>query len=166
LNLIRVMPAKGRDTSSHPSRSGSGYRSAQQLASPGLSSLLGRHGVTIDDYTAFCSRLPHASYVVQWGGAHVWKVAGKVFAIGGWNSGGEGLYVTFKCTPLAFEVLKDMPGLRPAPYLASRGLLWIQRTGAQRLDGAGLRDHLRDSHRIVAAGLPKKVQRELGLAQT
>ena len=81
--------------------------------------------MTIDDYNAFCSRLPHTTYVVQWGGAHVWKVAGKVFAIGGWNGGEEGLYVTFKCTPLAFEVLKDMPGLRPAPYLASRGLIWI-----------------------------------------
>ena len=34
------------------------------------------------------------------------------------------------------------------------------------MDDAVLRDHLRDSHRIVAAGLPKKVQRELGLAQT
>ena len=166
MNLIRVMPAKGRETSSHPSRSGSGYRSAQHLASPGLCSLLGRHGVTIDDYNAFCSRLPHTTYVVQWGGAHVWKVAGKVFAIGGWNGGEEGLYVTFKCTPLAFEVLKDMPGLRPAPYLASRGLIWIQRTDAQSMDDAVLRDHLRDSHRIVAAGLPKKVQRELGLAQT
>ena len=27
------------------------------------------------------------TYVVQWGGAHVWKVGGKVFAIGGWERG-------------------------------------------------------------------------------
>ncbi|MCR6659935.1 MAG: hypothetical protein NVV72_11555 [Asticcacaulis sp.] len=32
--------------------------------------------------------------VVQWGGAHVWKVGGKVFAIGGWHDG-VGLIVTF-----------------------------------------------------------------------
>ncbi len=31
--------------------------------------------------------LPATTHVVQWGGAHVWKVGGKVFAVGGVGSG-------------------------------------------------------------------------------
>ena len=44
--------------------------------------------MTLEEYNDFCQSLPHAAHVVQWGGAHVWKVGGlekgKVFAIGGW----------------------------------------------------------------------------------
>ena len=118
----------------------------------------------LEDYNAFCASLGHTSHVVQWGGAHVWKVAGKVFAIGGWNEG-TALAVTFKVTPLAFDILKEQEGLRPAPYLASRGMTWIQRTGAGAVDDAALCDYLRESHRLAALTLPKKRLRELGLYQ-
>lgn len=116
----------------------------------------------LDRYNAFCAALPHASHVVQWGGAHVWKAAGKVFAIGGWNDGEE-LAVTFKCSPMAFQLLKEQPGMRPAPYLASRGMIWLQRTGDETLDDAALQDYLRESHRLVLLGLSMKRRRELGL---
>ena len=77
--------------------------------------------MTLDDYNSFCASLPHTTHVVQWGGAHVWKVGGKVFAIGGWSDG-DGLAVSFKVSEMAFDILKEQPGLRPAPYLASRGM--------------------------------------------
>ena len=82
------------------------------------------------------------THVVQWGGAHVWKVGGKVFAIAGLDER-EALAVTFKCSELAYDILKDQPGLRPAPYLASRGMKWIQRRTAESMDDAALRDYLR-----------------------
>ena len=41
--------------------------------------------VTYQEFNEFCGSLPHTTYVMQWGESHVWKVAGKVFAIGGWN---------------------------------------------------------------------------------
>lgn len=118
--------------------------------------------MNLNDYNSFCASLPHSSHVVQWGGAHVWKVASKVFAIGGWDDGAA-LAVTFKCSPMSFDLLKDQPGLRPAPYLASRGMAWIQRTGDASMDDAALRDYLRESHRLAWMNLRKKVQRELGL---
>ncbi len=119
--------------------------------------------MTAAEYNAFCGRLPHTSHVVQWGGAHVWKVAGKVFAIA-WDEPGE-LHVTFKVSDLSYDLMKEQPGLRPAPYLASRGMKWIQRTDRMTLNDAGLRDYLTESHRIVASGLPKRTQRELGIGQ-
>ena len=42
--------------------------------------------MTRDEFNAFCKGLCATSHVVQWGGADVWKVGGKVFAIG-WAEG-------------------------------------------------------------------------------
>ena len=119
--------------------------------------------MTLDDYNGFCALLPHTSHVVQWGGAHVWKVGGKVFAIGGWGNG-ERLAVTFKCSPMSFELLKESPGVRPAPYLASRGMSWLQRYDDISMDDATLHDYLRERHRLVANGLPRKLRIDLGIA--
>ena len=80
----------------------------------------------------------------------MWKVGGKVFAVAGWNDG-EALAVTFKCSPLSFDLLKEQKGLRPAPYLASRGMSWIQRTSAESMDDAALKDYLRESHQAGIA---------------
>ena len=118
--------------------------------------------MTGEDYDAFCRSLPATSRVVQWGGALVWKGGDKVFAIG-WFSGDEEPKVTFKVDPLAFEMLKELPGLRPAPYLASRGMSWIEHFGRPGLSDEELRAYLTRSHALVAAGLTKKARRELGL---
>ena len=118
--------------------------------------------MTLDEYNVFCGGLAHATHVVQWGDAHVWKIGGKVFAIAGWQDGDE-LGVTFKTSELSFEILKDQQGCRPAPYLAARGMKWIQRTGYETLSDDDLREYLQKSYQLVGSGLTKKKQRELGL---
>ncbi|WP_269931135.1 MmcQ/YjbR family DNA-binding protein [Aminobacter sp. HY435] len=119
--------------------------------------------MTLDEYNGFCASLPHTTHVVQWGGAHVWKVGGKVFAIGGWTDG-EGFAVSFKVSEMAFDILKEQPGLRPAPYLASRGMKWIQHQTGESMDDDGLRDYIGESHRIIAAKLPRSTRVQLGLS--
>lgn len=114
-----------------------------------------------DAFNRFCGALPGATYVVQWGGSHVWKVGGKVFAIGGWDEKAPAF--TFKVSPIAFEMLKAQPGLRPAPYLASRGMSWIQQFSKPGLSDKELKAYLRASYDLVVAGLPKKKRSELGL---
>jgi predicted DNA-binding protein (MmcQ/YjbR family) len=42
-------------------------------------------------------------------------------------------------------------------------MLWLQRAGPQTLKDRDLKNYIRESHRLVAAGLPKRVQKELGL---
>lgn len=112
-------------------------------------------------FNAFCKSLPHTTHVVQWGGAHVWKIGGKVFAIG-WPDGAELDTCSFKVSELSFDILKEQPGCRPAPYLASRGMKWIQRYSAETLGDDDLKAYLEASYRLVAAGLTKMLQRELG----
>jgi predicted DNA-binding protein (MmcQ/YjbR family) len=120
-----------------------------------------RDDMTYEEFNAFCRALPATSYVVQWGGSHVWKVGGKVFAIGGWQLDEPSF--TFKVSDLAYEILKEQPGLRPAPYLASRGMKWIQHFAKPGLSDGELRDYIRQSHIIVSQVLSKKRRIELGL---
>ena len=115
-------------------------------------------------FNAFCTGLPAARHVVQWGNSDVWKVGGKVFAVGGWGDGGHAAYA-FKVTPIAYEILRDRPGLRPAPYLASRGMKWIQHYGEPGLNDSELKHFITASHKLVSLVLAKKVQRQLSLTQ-
>lgn len=118
--------------------------------------------MTLDGYNAFCASLAATHTVVQWGGAHVWKVGDKVFAIARTDDG-VALSVTFKCSWASFDILKEQPGLRPAPYLASRGMSWIQRLTDEAMPDEALQDYLRESHRLVAQKLTKRARVELGL---
>jgi predicted DNA-binding protein (MmcQ/YjbR family) len=114
-------------------------------------------------FNAFCRALPATTYVVQWRGSHVWKVGGKVFAIGGRQNDEPSF--TFKVSELSYEILKAQPGLRPAPYLASRGLTWIQHFERPGLSDEDLREYIRQSYVIVSKGLSKKKRIELGLEE-
>ena len=120
--------------------------------------------MTYEEYNAFCETLPHTTHVIQWGNSHVWKVGGKVFAIGGWDNG-KYPGITFKVSDIAYEYLKEQPGLRPAPYLASRGMKWIQHYDKPGLSEDDLKSYIEDSHHLVSLGLTKKLQKELGLNQ-
>ena len=117
--------------------------------------------LTRNDINAYCAAFPQATHVVQWGNADVYKVGRKVFAIIG--MGNTGATVTFKASEMAFEILSESPGLRPAPYMASRGLKWIQHYEEPGLSDDSLRDHIKASYDTVVAGLTAKKRRDLGL---
>jgi predicted DNA-binding protein (MmcQ/YjbR family) len=119
--------------------------------------------MTCDEFNAFCCALPATTHSVQWRGSNVWKVGDKVFAIGGWLE--DRLTVTFKVNDIAYEMLKEQPGLRPAPYLASRDMKWIQHFAEPGLTHDELRQYIRHSHCIVSQGLSRKRQAELGLSK-
>ncbi|MEO0363061.1 MAG: MmcQ/YjbR family DNA-binding protein [Pseudomonadota bacterium] len=119
--------------------------------------------MTRDEFNAFCAALPQTTHVRQWGDADVWKIGGKVFAIGGWSDGEDAF--TFKPSEIGFEVLAERPGVRPAPYMASRGLKWLQQFAEDGLSDEELQAELAGSYERVAAGLPKKTRRALGLSE-
>ena len=120
--------------------------------------------MTYEAFNDFCRTLTATSYVIQWGNSHVWKVAGKVFAIGGWEKADKPAF-TFKTSESDFLFLSDEPGYRPAPYFASRGMMWIQQYDMPVTEDDELKYYLKESYRIVSLGLTKKKQKELGLNQ-
>jgi len=113
------------------------------------------------EFNDYCGSLPATTHVVQWGNSDVWKVGGKLFALCGWNDGKDAF--TFKASDIAYEVLQETPGLRPAPYLASRGMKWLQQYEAPGLSDAELQQHIAMSYDMVVAKLTKKIRTELGL---
>lgn len=120
--------------------------------------------MTYAEFNKFCKSLPATTYAVQWGNSHVWKVGGKVFAIGGWETSNKPAF-TFRTSEQNFHYLSVSSGYRPAPYLASRGLKWIQQCDVPSSKDEELEYYIRESHRIVSLGLSKKKQKELGLNQ-
>jgi predicted DNA-binding protein (MmcQ/YjbR family) len=136
--------------------------------------------MTHEEFNDFCKSFKCTTYVVQWGGSHVWKVGGKVFAIGTTNKLAEPAF-TFKTSELNYYFLAESPGYQPAPYMASRGMKWIQQhnifddndpaldndiqINEQQRD-EDLKYYLSESFRLVSLGLTKRLQKELGLNQT
>lgn len=117
--------------------------------------------MTREQFNSFCAALGPTTHVVQWGNSDVWKIGGKVFAICGWAESRDAF--TFKCSDIAFDVLQDTPGIRPAPYLASRGMKWLQHYDTPGLSDDELKAHITMSYDMIAAALPRKKRAELGL---
>lgn len=125
--------------------------------------------MTLDEYNTFCESLTGTTHVVQWGGSHVWKVGGKIFAISELGTGpdkaepgAEGnIAVAFKCADMSYRMLTELPGIVPAPYLARAK--WVRVEPDAEFSDADRRAYLAEAHRIIAAKLTKKLQAELGL---
>ena len=115
-----------------------------------------------DEFNHYCRSLKATTYVNQWGGSHVWKVGGKVFAIGGWEKIDIPAF-SFKTTEAGFTFMQQERGFRGAPYMASRGMKWIQIYDPTNIDNAEIEQYLEESHRLVCKGLTRKKQRELSL---
>lgn len=122
-----------------------------------------------DEFDAFCKTLKATTHVVQWGGASVWKVGGKIFAIcSNWgpddketeDPSGEAR-ISFKCSELSYQILCELDGVIPAPYLARAKWVLAQQDSA--LSDEDIKSYIIDAHAIIAGKLTKKLQRELGL---
>lgn len=108
-----------------------------------------------DSYRQFILGLPAATLHEQWE-ALVGKVGGKVFCLQG-NANGE---LVFKVGEIAFDGLTSMEGIGQAAYFAKRQ--WV-RVAPGALEDDLLAGYIRESHRLVAAKLTRKLRAELGL---
>ncbi|UXI04264.1 MmcQ/YjbR family DNA-binding protein [Photobacterium sp. TY1-4] len=118
--------------------------------------------MNVDEFNHFCGSFPATTHVVQWGNSQVWKVGGKVFAIGSRGKQEQPAF-TFKTSDLNFVFLSNHDGYIPAPYFATRGMKWIQQTETSGELDEALRYYLSESYRIVALGLSKRQQQALGI---
>ena len=113
------------------------------------------------EFNQFCEALPATTYVIQWGGASVWKVGGKIFAICSHWGAVDRDCISFKCSDLSYQILCELEGVVPAPYLARAK--WVQVQDMAAMSVGDLRSCIEDAHAIIAQKLTKKMQRELGL---
>lgn len=104
--------------------------------------------------------LPGVTEDVKWGNDLVFSVGGKMFAV---FMLPDGEPLSFKVDDAAFASLTQQPGITPAPYLARHS--WVKLESRRTLPAAALEEMLRESHRLVAAKLPKKTRAALGLTE-
>ena len=112
------------------------------------------------DIERFCLSLTGATKSVQWGADRVFKVGGRMFAVMG-PPDEKPQRLSFKACEDSFHILTQSDGIVPAPYLARA--YWVMLEHARALRDKELKAYLTNAHRLVAAGLPKKTQKSLGL---
>jgi predicted DNA-binding protein (MmcQ/YjbR family) len=108
-------------------------------------------------FEAFILTLPKATLVRQWRDDSVGKIGGKVFALLDRDPG----EVWLKVSDMAYELLTELDGIRPAPYFARAG--WVAISAASPLGGTEVEAYIAEAHRIVASKLTRKLRAELGL---
>jgi len=114
------------------------------------------------EFDVFCKDLKATTHVVQWGGASVWKIGGKIFAIcSNWGKGDPDK-ISFKCNDLAYSMLREQPGFIPAPYLARAK--WVQREEASAMSDEDLKSYIQMAYTIIVGKLTKAKRKELGLS--
>jgi predicted DNA-binding protein (MmcQ/YjbR family) len=96
---------------------------------------------------------------VKWGADRVYSVHGKMFVVCLDQPRIEAL--SFKVPDELFLAITEQPGIIPSPYAAR--YKWVRVTEPARYGDAWLARHIRQSYELVAAKLPKKTQRALGL---
>ena len=117
--------------------------------------------MTLADFRAACAALTAATYVNQWGGAHVYKVGGRIFAIAGFAGPGEAPAFAFKASEMAYQLLIEHGLARPAPYLARAG--WVRLVSRDALSDADLTAYIAQAHALVTARLTRAARESLGL---
>lgn len=120
--------------------------------------------MNLDQFNRYCSTLPATEKVIQWGGAHVWKVGGKIFAIAsrwGKTSGKDQIKIGFKATDMAFMMLTELPEIEPSPYLGR--YKWVQLQTQSALSDEDIKAYIEMAHQLVAAKLTKVQRHALNL---
>jgi predicted DNA-binding protein (MmcQ/YjbR family) len=114
--------------------------------------------MNIDAVRTFCLSLPGVTEDIKWDDDLVFSVGGKMFVVAMLEPPHR---VSFKCDDETFAELVERDGVIPAPYLARAMWVSIESLGTG-MDWRELEDRVRRSYDLVKAGLPKRVQAELG----
>lgn len=113
--------------------------------------------MTANELRKLCMSLPASTETIQWGDDRVFKVGEKMFACSGIEADSK---FSFKVDDDRFLELTDVPGVKPAPYLARAK--WVQIDPARcELPNRDLAELVRNSYALVFSRLPKKTQKRL-----
>lgn len=110
-----------------------------------------------EGFEAFVEALTAATLVRQWRDDSVAKVGGKIFALLDRDPG----EVWCKVSDMSFNLLTELPGIRPAPYFARAG--WVAISVDSPLDAKDVEAYVVEAHRLVAAKLSRTLRLQLGL---
>jgi len=112
--------------------------------------------MNIESVRTYCLSLPHATEDMQWE-CLLFRVAGKIFALVPFEA--DGAVISLKSTQQQAAELLEREGILRAPYLGRYH--WIALETWEALSDRELRELIAESHRLVFAGLPARVRKQL-----
>ncbi|WP_372783374.1 MmcQ/YjbR family DNA-binding protein [Phenylobacterium sp.] len=117
----------------------------------------------MEDFDTLCSSFPGAGLTIQWGGSHVYKIGGKIFAMAGLPEPDAPLSVIFKTSEITAHILLEAGSARKSSYLPQGN--WLEVSGSA-MSAADLADYLRQSHDFVGQTLPRRIRSGFGVGDS
>lgn len=99
----------------------------------------------------YCLGFPEATENLQWGDDLCFKIRGKIFVTLALTAVPQKM--CFKCTPEGFSELIERQDIHPAPYVGR--YKWVMLDQLDAVAWNELKDLIRQSYEMVAAGAPK-----------
>lgn len=115
--------------------------------------------MTLEKVKRYLRSKPGATEETPFGPEHlVYKVAGKIFAVVGWDE--DPMTMSLKCEPERVEELRQVfRAVKPAPYFDKRHWNLVVLDGS--VPEAELMAMVDDSYDLVVRGLPRARRQEL-----
>lgn len=115
--------------------------------------------MTIEDLQIICHQLPGVTEDIKLGAHLCFNVGGKSFLFT--YPGGVPPSASFKVPAEDFEEIAAKEGLQPQPYVAR--YKWILAMDINSLTQKEWEHYIKQSYHLIAAKLPLKVRKSLGL---
>ncbi|HEY6504698.1 MAG TPA: MmcQ/YjbR family DNA-binding protein [Chitinophagaceae bacterium] len=115
--------------------------------------------MTIENIQTICKKFSHVTEDIKWETHLCYCVGGKIFIIT--NPDGSPVTASFKVSDEDFTELSEREGFMPAPYLAR--YKWIYVDNISRLTNKEWGKYLKAAYELVAAKLPAKTKKQLGI---
>jgi predicted DNA-binding protein (MmcQ/YjbR family) len=116
--------------------------------------------VTFEKFEKAALALPGATFDVKWGADRCFSVGDKMFAVAG-HLGDKKPRWTMKVSDVAFEILCEEGVAEPAAYIGH--YKWVTFKSHDAVPDDQLLTYLKMAHALVAAKLPSKQRKALGI---
>lgn len=115
--------------------------------------------MTIETIQTICHQLPGVTEDIKLGEHLCFNVGGKSFLFT--YPGGVPPSASFKVPDEDFETVSSMEGLEPQPYIAR--YKWVLARDISSLTKKEWEFYIKQSYQLIAAKLPAKVRKSIGL---
>ncbi len=115
--------------------------------------------MNIEDIQSICKKLPSVKEDIKWEHDLVFSVGEKMFCVVGLDQ--SPTTASFKVKDEEFEEMCNLPGFKPAPYVAK--YKWVYIDDIKKMKKAKWEHYIKQSYELVKAKLPKKLKKQLGL---
>ena len=112
-----------------------------------------------EELQKICRKHTGVTEDIKWGHDLVFSVGGKMFCVIGLDQ--IPVSASFKVNDEEFEEMADREGFRPAPYVAK--YKWVLADDINVLSVKEWKSFIAQSYELVAAKLPAKTRKQLGL---